>query len=297
MGPPYRRVGDAEPDAPVLVLFLDGWIDAGLGASSAMAHLLASAPNELVASFDPDHFVDYRDRRPLVRISNGLADGLRWPDIELRAWQDRVGRDALSLIGPEPDLAWRTFVDSAVELGLDLGVRLVVTLGAFPLSVPHTRPVRLVGTAPTTASLELAESVGVVPGTHTLPAPISAALLEGFGVAGVAAVGLWARVPHYAAAMPYPAASAALVDGLGTVAGLDLDSSDLHAAAAMARSRIDTLIASSEEHGNMVRALEEAVDAEQLAPPFDPSDIPSGDEIGAELERFLRGETGSGGTA
>lgn len=297
MGPPYRRIGDARPDSPVLVLFLDGWIDAGLGASSAMGHLLAGGPNEVVASFDPDHFVDYRDRRPLVRISNGLAEALGWPEIELRAFQDRAGRDVVALTGPEPDLAWRAFVDSAVELGRDLGVRMVVTLGAFPLSVPHTRPVRLVGTAPTPASLELAEGVGVVPGTHTLPAPISAAVLEAFGGAGVPSVGLWARVPHYAAAMPYPAASAALVDGLGAVAGLDLDSSDLHAAAAMARSRIDALIASSEEHGNMVRALEEAVDAEQLAPPFDPSDIPSGDEIGAELERFLRGETGTGGTS
>lgn len=293
MGPPYRRVTPVELDGPVLVLFLDGWIDAGLGAASAMAHLLAAASTELVASFDVDHFVDYRDRRPVVSISNGLAEGLDWPEIELRAWKDRSGKDVVSLVGPEPDLAWHTFVDSVVELGQELGVRLVVTLGAFPLSVPHTRPVKLVATAPTTASLDLAEEVGVVRGTHTLPAPISAALLEGFGAAGIAAVGLWARVPHYAAAMPYPAASAALVDGLATVAGLDLDSADLHAAAGLANARIDGLIAGSEEHSNMVRALEEAVDAEQVTPPFDPDDLPTGDEIGAELERFLRGETGT----
>lgn len=276
----------------MLVVFLDGWIDAGLGASAAMAHLLTT-PTRLVATFDADRFVDYRDRRPLVRISNGLADELGWPEIELRAWQDRSGRDVVSLIGPEPDMGWKAFVASVVELGAELGVRLVVALGAFPLSVPHTRPVSLVATAASAASLDLAEQVGVVRGTHTLPAPVSAAVQEGFGVAGVPTVGLWARVPHYAAAMPYPAASAALIDGLAELAGLDLDSSDLHAAAGLARARIDGLIASSEEHGAMVRALEEAVDAEQVAPPFDASDIPSGDEIGAELERFLRGETGN----
>jgi predicted ATP-grasp superfamily ATP-dependent carboligase len=290
---PYRRVTAVELDAPVLVVFLDGWIDAGLGAASAMAHLLAGTPTDLVASFDADQFVDFRDRRPVVRISNGLLDELGWPEIELRAWKDRAGLDVLSLVGPEPDLAWRTFVASVVELGQELGVRLAITLGAFPLSVPHTRPVKLVATAPNPASLDLAERVGVVRGAHTLPAPISAALLEGLGAAGITAVGLWARVPHYAAAMPYPAASAALVDGLASVAGLDLDSAELHAAAGLANERIDGLIAGSEEHSNMVRALEEAVDAEQVPPPFDPDDLPSGDEIGAELERFLRGETGT----
>lgn len=293
MSDSYHRSEGEALDAPVLVVFLDGWIDAGLGASSAMAHLVGAGPTRLVASFDPDRFVDYRDRRPLVRISNGLSDELGWPEIELRSWQDLSGHDVLSLAGPEPDLAWRSFVASVVELGVDLGVRLVVTLGAFPLSVPHTRPVTLVATAPTAASLDLAEQVGVVRGTHTLPAPIGAAILDGFGKAGVPAIGLWARVPHYAAALPYPAASAALVDGLATVAGLDLDSTDLGAAGEVANARIDDLIASSEEHTTMVRALEEAVDAEPLTPPFDPADIPTGDEIGAELERFLRGETGT----
>jgi predicted ATP-grasp superfamily ATP-dependent carboligase len=177
-----------------------------------------------------------------------------------------------------------------VELATGLGVRMVVALGAFPLSVPHTRPVRLAATA---TSRELADKVGVVKGAHTVPAGIHAALQESFGAAGIPAVGLWARVPHYAAAMPYPAASAALLDGLATLADLDLDASDLHAAAALAAARIDELIAASDEHRDMVRQLEALVDAEQAPAPFDPSNIPTGDEIGAELERFLRGETGT----
>lgn len=287
---PYSRDREVSLTAPVLVLGMDGWIDAGLGAGAAMAHLLKTYPMEVIATFDADRFLDFRDRRPVVRISEGVAEGITWPTIELRAGKDAAGHDVLALTGPEPDMGWHAFVTSVVDLGTALGVRLVIALGAFPLSVPHTRPLRLAATATTR---ELAESVGVVKGSHTVPAGIHAALQEGFGTAGIPAAGLWARVPHYASAMPYPAASAALIDGLAATAGLELDASELHLAAALAATHIDELIASSEEHQDMVRQLEAIVDAEDAPPPFDPSDIPTGDEIGAELERFLRGETGT----
>lgn len=277
-------------DAPVLVLGMEGWIDAGLGAGAAVAHLLSECAGEVIATFDPDRFLDYRDRRPVVQIADGLVDAITWPSIEMRTGRDEAGRDMLFLVGPEPDMAWHVFVATVVELALELGVRLVVALGAFPLSVPHTRPVRLAATA---TSRELADKVGVVRGTHTVPAGIHAALQEGFGQAGVPAAGLWARVPLYAATMPFPAASAALVDGLADLAGLELDSSELHAAAGLAFTRIDELIASSDEHRDMVRQMEAAFDAESAPPPFDPSNLPTGDEIGAELERFLRGEPGT----
>lgn len=286
----YTRTNDGGFKAPVLVLGMEGWIDAGLGAGAAMAHILASSAWEVVATFDNDRFLDFRDRRPVVRIADGLTEGITWPAIELRAGKDGTGKDVLVLVGPEPDMAWHGFVSSVVGLGAELGVRLVVALGAFPLSVPHTRPVRLAATA---TSSELAEKIGVVKGAHSVPAGIHAALQEGFGAAGVPAIGLWARVPHYAAAMPYPAASAALIEGLASLADLDLDAADLHAAANQTTARIDELIAGSEEHRDMVRQLEAVIDAEQAPAPFDPSDLPSGDEIGAELERFLRGETGT----
>lgn len=289
---PYERTSDVTLDAPVLILGMEGWIDAGLGAGAAVAHLLSecAAEGELIATFDADRFLDYRDRRPVVQIADGLVDGITWPRIELRTGRDKGGKDMLFLVGPEPDMAWHAFVAAVVGLSVELGVRLVVALGAFPLSVPHTRPVRLAATA---TSRELADRVGVVKGAHTVPAGIHAALQEGFGEAGVPAAGLWARVPLYAATMPFPAASAALVDGLAALADLELDSSELHAAAALASTRIDELIASSDEHRDMVRQMEAAFDAEAAPPPFDPSNLPTGDEIGAELERFLRGETGT----
>jgi proteasome assembly chaperone (PAC2) family protein len=283
----YELQTDRELDSPVLVLGMEGWIDAGLGGGGAMGHLLDAIPTEVLATFDGDQLLDLRSRRPAVRITDGVLGGLTWPEIELRVGQDPAGRDVLILIGPEPDMQWRAFVSAVVSLATDLGTRLVVGVGAFPAPVPHTRPLRLAAVA---TDSELAEKVGFMPGSLEVPAGIHAALQEGFGAAGIPAVGIWARVPHYVATMPYPAASAALVECLATVAGLDLDATDLHDAAALARSRIDDIIAASEEHAEMVHQLEASAEAEANVAPIDLSELPTGDELADELERFLRGE-------
>ena len=284
------ELGDHRPlDSPVLVLGMEGWIDAGLGGAGAMGHLLEAVPSEVVATFDGEQLLDFRSRRPAVRITDGVLGELRWPEIRLRVGQDPSGRDVLVLNGPEPDMRWRAFVEAVVGLAADLGTRLVAGVGAFPAPVPHTRPVQLAAVA---TSAELAQQVGFVSGSLEVPAGVHAALQEGFAAAGIPAVGLWARVPHYVAAMPYPAASAALVEGLAAVADLDLDAKGLHDAAVMAKGRIDEIIAASDEHVEMVRQLEANADAEAAAAPIDLSDLPSGDELAAELERFLRGERG-----
>ena len=285
----FERLADVEVDAPVLVMGMEGWIDAGLGGGAAMATLLEQVPNQVVARFDSDELIDQRARRPVLRIVDGVTSPLTWPEIELRAGEDRTGKSVLLLVGPEPDMRWKSFTQAVVGLGTEMGVRLVVGLGAFPAPVPHTRPTRLASTA-TTA--ELATQVGFVPGTIDVPAGIHAALERGFADAGIPAVGLWARVPHYAAAMPYPAASAALIEGLMAVADLTLHAGDLQAAASVTTQRIDELIANSEEHTAMVQQLESQIDAAegQAAVGFDLGNLPSGDEIAAELERFLRGE-------
>jgi hypothetical protein len=282
----YARQSSRQPDRPVLVIALEGWVDAGLGATSATSALLGSIPTEVLATFDGDDLIDQRARRPVLRIVDGLNAGLNWPEIRLLVGEDRTGNDMLFLVGPEPDLHWRPFVAGVVELAGELGVRLAVGLGAFPAAAPHTRPVRLAATATTP---ELASRVGVVPGTMEVPAGIEAALEEGFAATEIPAVGLWARVPHYVSAMPYPAASAALVDGLANVAGLTLESASLHAAADVTRSRVDELIAQSNEHKAMVSQLEDNIDAAE-GTPLDLGPLPSGDEIAAELERYLRGE-------
>jgi proteasome assembly chaperone (PAC2) family protein len=282
----YQRVLLTQPDRPVLIVAMEGWIDAGAGAATALAHLLATVPTEVLATFDGDELVDYRSRRPVLRISDGVDVGLTWREPEMRLGHDEAGNDLLLLVGPEPDTRWHAFTAAVVELARELEVRMVVGLGAFPAPVPHTRPVKLAATATDSG---LAAQVGFVGGTIDVPAGVQAALELAFGEAGIPAVGLWARVPHYVSAMAYPPAAAALVEGLASVAQLGLDAAPLHATADATRQQVDELIAKSAEHLAMVRQLEATLDQAE-GNPLDLGQMPSGDEIAAELERFLRGE-------
>ncbi len=274
-------------ERPVLVVNLEGWIDAGQAASTAMATLRETLAPRTVATFDPDELIDHRARRPVLRIDHGVDRDLRWPEIRLEAATTPGGRDVLALSGPEPDMRWHRFVSEVVSLASRLGVEMVVGLGAFPAPVPHTRAVRL---AATSTDAALAAQVGVVPAVLEVPAGAQGALEHAFGRGGVPAVGLWARVPHYASALPYPAGAAALLDRLGPLAGVEVDTSGLHTAAAVTAKHIDELIAASDDHAALVRQLELAHDEEQGMASTQFGDLPSGDEIAAELERFLRGE-------
>jgi predicted ATP-grasp superfamily ATP-dependent carboligase len=275
-------------DRPVLVLAMEGWIDAGLGGGAAISALLASMSTEIIATFDDDALIDHRARRPVMRIQNGVNTGLTWPEITVRWGTNPSGRSVVALSGPEPDLRWRQFTTEVVALAGQLGVELVVGLGAFPAPVPHTRPVRLAATA-TTA--DLAQRVGFLAATIDVPAGIHGSLERGFAEVAIPAVGIWARVPHYVSAMPYPAASAALLDQLAELADLTVDTSGLHQAAAATFNQIEQLIANSEEHTAMVRQLEAQHDQENTeGTPFDLGNLPSGEEIAEELQRFLRGE-------
>jgi predicted ATP-grasp superfamily ATP-dependent carboligase len=289
----YEPEWDESPELrlarPVLVVALEGWVDAGMGASAAIAELLGAAPTTTVATFDTEELIDQRARRPIARLEDGVTTELTWPTLRIVAGQDRVGADILYLTGPEPDFRWPSFIDAVVELTLNLGVRTVVGLGAFPAPTPHTRPVRLASTVPP-QSTDLAGRVGTVHGTLEVPAGVQAALEISLGLAGVPVIGLWARVPHYVSAMPYPEASAALIEGLCAVTGAVLDTSSLRGAGDASRRQVDELIGANPEHLEMVRRLEAALDSEEITPLELDGEVPSGDEIAAELEQFLRGE-------
>jgi predicted ATP-grasp superfamily ATP-dependent carboligase len=272
---------------PVLVLGMEGWIDAGLGAAGALSTLLHGMKTEVFATFDSDALIDQRARRPVLRVVNGVNTSVTWPEITLQAGESG-DRSVVILSGPEPDMRWKQFTREVIAVSQRLGIELVIGLGAFPAPVPHTRPVRLVATATTQ---ELADTVGYLPASIDVPAGISASLERAFAEAGMAAVGIWARVPHYAAGMPYPSASEALLDKLSEMTGIAVDTSELHAAAVTTLSQLDQLIAGSAEHSSMVRQLEQQDDDEtNTQAAFDLTDLPSGEEIAAELERFLRGD-------
>ena len=289
----YDRViflADPELNEPVLVICLEGWIDAGLGASTAINALQSTINTEILATFDTEYFIDQRARRPIARIVDGITTELTWPEIQLRYGRDGDGADVLFLVGPEPDFHWSDFVDVVTDAAGRFDVRLVVGLGAFPAPTPHTRPVRVIGTAPE-SSAHLLELVRTVGGELEVPAGINSALELGFAEVDMDIISLWARVPHYVASMPYPQAAAALIDGLARISGLTLDASGLRAAADEARLRVDSLITGNPEHSSMVAQLEAASDEAEGTSLGE--DLPSGDELAVELERFLRGEAGS----
>ncbi len=277
-------------DEPVLVVRLEGWIDAGFAAAEAMRLLLEQCATSTVARFDTDALLDHRSRRPTMRLEDGINRGLHWPAIELRAGRDRSGRDLLLLAGVEPDHRWPSFARAVVELAQELGARMVVGLGAFPTMVPHSRPTLLSATA---SSAALAERVGFLPGRMDVPAGIQAAIEEAAALADIPAVGLWARVPHYVASNPFPAAAAALVDGLAELTGMTIDTGRLARSADDLRARIDAAVEANDEHRSSLRQLEADFDAAVAAGTGittlgrSPVDLPSGDELAAELEQFL----------
>ncbi len=278
----YRTLSEPDLDAPVMLMALKGWIDAGLGADGAAETLVSHMRCETVARFDADALLDWRARRPVMRLEDGVNANLSWEETELSWAKDTQGNDVLLLLGNEPDHAWLSFSEAVIELATGFGTRLVVGLGAYPTPVPHTRPPLLAASA---SSEELAQ--GLVRNTVEVPSGVQGMIERRAAVQGLPAIGLWAQVPHYVAAMPYPAASLALLEGANRVAGLSLPLADLAERARTSRARIDELIAQNPEHQAMLEQLEQQADEHattQLA-------ATSGDELVAELERFLRDQT------
>ncbi|MDP1794541.1 MAG: PAC2 family protein [Acidimicrobiales bacterium] len=284
----YVREEQYELERPTFVLALDGWVDAGSGTAQARAALLDQMDTQRIGSFDADALIDYRARRPTMVLTDGVIESMRWPAIEVRYGVDRGGNDVVFIVGPEPDTGWQAFCAEIVALAQGYDARMVVGLGAFPAPVPHTRPIRLASTA---ATRELAEVIGFVPGSMEVPCGIHAAIEAGCQAVGLPAIGVWARVPHYLAASSYPAAAAALVDGLAKVADLTLHSGELHAEATGAKIRIDALVAESDEHRALVRQLEAQYDAEVEPEPTQPIGVTDPDALErglSDIEEFLR---------
>lgn len=276
------------PEHPVLIVVLDGWVDAGFGAATAVAAILSEMKTETFATFEADDLIDQRARRPRLRIDDGVRAGISWPELQVLVGRDRMGSGVALLIGPEPDYRWRQFTREVVKVAVDLDVRLVVSLGAFPNATPHTRPIKLAATA---SDAELARQIGVVRGSIEVPAGLGEVIGEACVAAGIPSIGLWARVPHYVAAMPFAPAALALVEGLSSISGLVFGTDGLTRSAEEARRQVDDLIAQSPDHEAMVRQMEEQLDTEGEVLLDIEGDLPSGDEIASELERYLRGES------
>jgi hypothetical protein len=276
---------------PVLVVMLSGWIDASGAATAAMSALQAECGATPLVEFDSDVFIDYRARRPLLELRDGVNTRLVWMSPHLQVGRDAHDHDVLLLDGPEPDMAWHRFAALIGDLADQLGVREMVALGAYPFAAPHTRPPRLSATSP---SADLLASLPFRLSSVDVPAGMSAALELALHESGLPALGIWSQVPHYVASMSYPAASVALLDGLETATGIAIAADDLRREAVVQRQRLDQLVEANEEHQDMVHQFERMYDAaEEVAGADDTSptgglEMRSGDELAAEVERFLR---------
>ncbi len=273
---------------PLLVVMLTGWIDAAGAAEAAFASLSAACNAEPLCNFDTDAFIDYRARRPTMELRDGVNTRLVWPQIVLSTGRTPEGRDIVLLGGPEPDSQWHRFCNAVTELAVSLGVVRMIGFGAYPFSAPHTRQPRLSCTAP---SRESFAGMAFLTSSLDIPAGVMAALEQALHAADIPCLGMWVQVPHYVAAMPYPAASVALLDMLRQLTGVGVPTDELAAAALAQRQRIDELIQANPEHVAMLHQLELAHDEATSDVSSFGADLPSADQLAAEVERFLRDRT------
>ena len=278
----YRLDADPQLEAPILVAALEGWVDAG-GAGTTAAQQLA-ADGTTVATFDADAIYDFRSRRPVLDIIDGRPVSLAWAELRLVAAKVEQ-RDVLVLTGPEPDYRWRELATDVVELAKRLGVTSWVSLGAIPAAVPHTRPVPILATA--SAPGLLPEGIRQGPdGLLRVPAALLSVLELTASTSGIPAVGFFAQVPHYVNAS-YPTASIALLTALGRYLATEVPIGPLASRALERRNMLDAAAASDEDTKAHVERLELLADESRL---------PEGDELIADIERFLReGELGRRG--
>ena len=277
----FELLEDLDLESPVLVLALDGWVEAAGVTRSAIQQVRKVSEMKLVARFNTDRLLDHRARRPTMRLVDGVVQRLDWPTIELHLLEQGNQRPLLLLHGPEPDHEWKHFAQSVVKLALNLHVGLVVGLGSYPAAVPHTRSTRLACTASTP---ELIEKLDFVTASLEIPAGIQASIEVASAAAGIQAIGIWAQVPHYLSASGFPPATMALLEGFTQLTGIDIGLGSLVEKSLATRSRLDDLIVQNPEHVTMLEKLEEAYDNLHDSR----IQLPSGDDLAEELERFLR---------
>jgi proteasome assembly chaperone (PAC2) family protein len=282
---------------PVLVAAFRGWNDGGQAATLATGYLARLWRAEKFADIDPELFVDFQATRPHVSLDEGQTRRIEWP--ENTFFQARVpgtNRDAVVLVGVEPNYRWRTFADVVTGLARDLRVELVVTLGALLADVPHTRAAPVTGAA---TDPKLVDELGLQLSRYEGPTGIVGVLLDACRRVGIPSVSLWAAVPHYVSLAPSPLAARALCERLATVLGIEIDVAELSEAEASYVEQVSQAVASDAETAAYVEELEQRADSLDWLE--ESGELPSGEALAQEIARFLRererngGESESGG--
>jgi len=278
---------------PVLLAAFDGWNDAGEAASSAMDAIGAGLEAETFATIDPEEFYDFQTARPTVRLADGHRQ-IDWPSVELRAAHlPAADHDLIVVRGHEPNLRWRTFASEIVEVATTFGVGMVVTVGALLADVPHTRPVQVVSSA---GDRNLAERLGLSVSRYEGPTGILGVLGDVATVAGIPTVGLWAALPHYLNLAPNPWGAMALIQELGRLLPMAVDTTAIAGQTEAFDTAVADLVEENPELAGYIERLEADADegdgegdAEDGSPGL--ADLPP-EELVAEVERYLRDHPG-----
>jgi len=268
-------------ERPILIAAFRGWNDGGQGASLATGYLAKLWEAKRFAEVDPETFFDFQATRPHVTLEEGLTRRIDWPATAFYHGRPAgLDRDAVLLLGIEPNLRWRAFTDLLVGFTQELGVELVVTLGALLADVPHTRPCPVTGSA---TDKQLVERLGLSASRYEGPTGIIGVLHDACLRAGLPSASLWAAVPHYVSLTPSPKAALALCERLGDLLGAQIDTGELEEAAENYSEQVSEAVASDPDTAAYIEELEQRADtlAEEEA-------LPSGDALAAELTRFLR---------
>jgi predicted ATP-grasp superfamily ATP-dependent carboligase len=264
---------------PLLIAAFRGWNDGGQGASLAGGYLAKAWGGQRFAEIAPDGFFDFTAVRPHVSLVEGATRRIDWPENAFfHAAIPGLDRDAVLLLGIEPNMRWRTFAGLTVDLARDLGVELVVTLGSLLADVPHTRP------APVTAAAtdpEVMERLGLEKSRYEGPTGIVGVLHDACSRGGIPSVSLWAAVPHYLSLAPSPRAALALCERLGQLIGCEIDTAELVEAVEAYNEQVSEAVAADSETAAYVEELEQRSDVFE-------QNLPSGETLAAELTRFLR---------
>jgi proteasome assembly chaperone (PAC2) family protein len=267
---------------PVLITAFRGWNDGGQGASLAAGFLARTWQAARFADIDPETFFDFQATRPHVSLVEGVTRQIDWPDNAFyHAEIPGTDRDAMLLLGIEPNVRWRTFTTLVAELATDLGVELVVTLGSLLADVPHTRPSPVTGSA---SDAELVERLGLQASRYEGPTGIVGVLHDACKQAGIPSASLWAAVPHYVSLAPSPRAALSLCRRLGELLEAQIDITELEEASEAYAQQVTEAVASDPETAAYVEELEQRTEEMEE----EEENLPSGDAIAAELTRYLR---------
>lgn len=275
-----------ELERPVLIAGFTGWNDAAEAASLAVSTIEEASEAKRFGGFDGEEFFDYQVTRPQIKLVEGVTRTIEWPVNDLSATGGNVealgGRGAVLLSGSEPNFRWQAFSQAVVDLARELDVRLVITLGALLADVPHSRPVAVAANA---QDPSLVENLGLSPSRYEGPTGITGVLHRYCAGEGLSSVSFWASVPHYLPSVPSAPAALALLKNLSNLLGGSFDTAHLERTSEDYQRQVSAAVSQDPDLTAYVRTLEERYDSQAES---GIRNLPSGDELASELERFLR---------